>query len=120
MAVHSSVLAWEISWTEEPDGLQFMGLQRVRPELAPKQQPNKLTIKLNSVFPIYSPPMLLKRRTAYLNMSGSFTKSSQHSNLRRPAVETSVTTVKATQTYNNEPDTSFINTIREIQDRDTT
>ena len=26
----SSVLAWSISWTEEPGGLQFTGLQRVR------------------------------------------------------------------------------------------
>ena len=24
---HSSILAWEISWTEEPRGLQAMGLQ---------------------------------------------------------------------------------------------
>ena len=30
MAVHSSILAWEISQTEEPGGLQSMGLQRVR------------------------------------------------------------------------------------------
>ena len=30
MATHSSVLAWEITWTEEPGGLQFMGVQRVR------------------------------------------------------------------------------------------
>ena len=29
-ASHSSILAWEILWTEEPGGLQFMGLQRVR------------------------------------------------------------------------------------------
>ena len=29
MATHSSILAWEIPWTEEPGGLQFMGLQRV-------------------------------------------------------------------------------------------
>ena len=29
MATHSSTLAWEISWTEEPGGLQSMGLQRV-------------------------------------------------------------------------------------------
>ena len=29
-AIHSSILAWEISWTEEPCGLQSMGLQRVR------------------------------------------------------------------------------------------
>ena len=29
MAPHSSTLAWKIPWTEEPGGLQFMGLQRV-------------------------------------------------------------------------------------------
>ena len=29
MATHSSILAWEISWTQEPGGLQSMGLQRV-------------------------------------------------------------------------------------------
>ena len=30
MVTHSSILAWKISWTEEPGGLQSMGLQRVR------------------------------------------------------------------------------------------
>ena len=30
MATHSSILAWEIPWTEEPGGLQSMGSQRVR------------------------------------------------------------------------------------------
>ena len=29
MATHSSILVWEIPWTEEPGGLQPMGLQRV-------------------------------------------------------------------------------------------
>ena len=29
MATHSSILAWRISWTEEPGGLQSMGSQRV-------------------------------------------------------------------------------------------
>ena len=29
MAAHSSILAWEIPWTEEPDGLWSMGSQRV-------------------------------------------------------------------------------------------
>ena len=29
MAIHSSILAWKIPWTEEPDRLQSMGLQRV-------------------------------------------------------------------------------------------
>ena len=29
MATHSSILAWEIPWTEEPGGLQSKGLQSV-------------------------------------------------------------------------------------------
>ena len=29
MAMHSSILAWRIPWTEEPGGLQSMALQRV-------------------------------------------------------------------------------------------
>ena len=29
MATHFSILAWKIPWTEEPSGLQSMGLQRV-------------------------------------------------------------------------------------------
>ena len=30
MATHLSIHAWRIPWTEEPDGLQSMGSQRVR------------------------------------------------------------------------------------------
>ena len=30
MATYSGILAWQIPWTEEPGGLQFLGLQRVR------------------------------------------------------------------------------------------
>ena len=30
MAAHSSILPWRIPWTEEPGGLQSMGLQRLR------------------------------------------------------------------------------------------
>ena len=30
MAIHSSILAWRIPWTEEPGGLQSMESQRVR------------------------------------------------------------------------------------------
>ena len=29
MATHSSILAWEIPWREEPGGLQSMGSQRI-------------------------------------------------------------------------------------------
>ena len=38
MAIHSSILAWEIPWTEEPGGIQSMGLQRVGYNLATTQQ----------------------------------------------------------------------------------
>ena len=46
MATHSSILAWEISWTGEPDGLQSMGLQRVRHDLVTKQQNNVFDFNL--------------------------------------------------------------------------
>ena len=38
MATHSSILAWEIPWTEELGRPQSMGSQRVRNDLATKQQ----------------------------------------------------------------------------------
>ena len=34
MATHSNILAWQIPWTEEPGGIQSMGLQRVRHDWA--------------------------------------------------------------------------------------
>ena len=36
MVAHSSFLPWEIPWTEEPGGLQSMGLQRVGHDFATK------------------------------------------------------------------------------------
>ena len=38
MATHSSILDWEIPWTEEPGGLQSMRSQRVGHDLVTKQQ----------------------------------------------------------------------------------
>ena len=38
MATHSSILAWEIPWTEKPGGLQSMGLHRVRGNWVTKQK----------------------------------------------------------------------------------
>ena len=29
MAIHSSILAWKVPWTEAPGGLQSMGFQRI-------------------------------------------------------------------------------------------
>ena len=36
MVTHSSILAWEIPWTEEHGGLQSMGWQRVGHDLTTK------------------------------------------------------------------------------------
>ena len=41
MATLSSIIAREIPWTEEPGELQFMGPQRIRHDLATKQQQQK-------------------------------------------------------------------------------
>ena len=48
MTTHSSILAWEISWTEEPGGLQSLELQRVGHDLATEHsvQSNDNTAKL--------------------------------------------------------------------------
>ena len=33
MATHSSILAWRIPWTEDPDGLQFVGIAKSQTRL---------------------------------------------------------------------------------------
>ena len=38
METHASTLAWKIPWTEEPGGLSSWGWERVRHNLATKQQ----------------------------------------------------------------------------------
>ena len=43
MATHSSILNWEIPWTEEPAGLQSTRPQRVRHDSATKQQQGSFT-----------------------------------------------------------------------------
>ena len=45
MATHSSIPAWEIRWTEEPGGLQSMGLQRLGHNLVTKQQQREAYIQ---------------------------------------------------------------------------
>ena len=37
MAIHFSILAWDVSWREEPGGLQSMGSLRVGHDLATDQ-----------------------------------------------------------------------------------
>ena len=49
MATHSSILAWEIPWREEPGRLQSMELQRVGHDLVTKQQEqNYISITLGA------------------------------------------------------------------------
>ena len=45
MATHFSILAWKIPWTEEPGGLQSMGLQRVEHTWATEHAPPTIQIK---------------------------------------------------------------------------
>ena len=48
LATHCSILAWRISWTEEPSGLQSMELQRVRHDWAT----NTFNLFLDSNMPL--------------------------------------------------------------------
>ena len=48
MATYSNIVAWKIPWTEEPGGLQFMGVTRVGHELAIKPPPHDSIWLFNS------------------------------------------------------------------------
>ena len=50
MAAHSSILVWRIPWTEEPGGLQFMELQKVRHGVAKSEQLIYTSIQMVVVF----------------------------------------------------------------------
>ena len=56
MATHSSILAWKIPWTEEPGGLQSIGLQRAGHEQSDlaRVHTRKLRAILESL-PFFSP-----------------------------------------------------------------
>ena len=56
MATHSSVLAWRIPWTEEPGGLQSIGLQS-RTQLSTAQQAH-IYLYINYMY-IFSPNLKL-------------------------------------------------------------
>ena len=48
VVTHSSILAWEIPWTEEPGGLQPMGLQKSQTRLSDETTTNnKFNLNLN-------------------------------------------------------------------------
>ena len=56
MATHSSILAWGISWTEEPGGLQSMGLQRVTKDLIHTHDFVDLLVHILVLLGLHLPP----------------------------------------------------------------
>ena len=51
IATYFSILAWEISWTEEPRGLWCMGLQRVGHDRGTKRQQRRNLLAAQSEAP---------------------------------------------------------------------
>ena len=60
-ATHSSILAWRIPWTEEPGGLQSMGLQRVGYDWVTKHSTATLYM-----FPVYNIKYILTAWNYYM------------------------------------------------------
>ena len=54
MAAHSNILAWRMSWTEEPGGLQSMWLQRVGHDGSDLACMHPLPISLNYLWSAYT------------------------------------------------------------------
>ena len=50
MEITSTILAWEIPWTEEPGWLQSLGSQRVEHNLVTKQIPHAQTETVIKLF----------------------------------------------------------------------
>ena len=70
MPTHSNILAWEVQWTEEPDGLESMGSRRIGHNLVTKQL-QLLTLIRTS----YSPKDLHDYFVFLLDLSAPQTKS---------------------------------------------
>ena len=70
MVTHSSILAWRIPWTEEPDGLQSMGSQRVRHDRVTNTFVHFIVIFLLLFFKIHNSFFTLKC-TLYPTFIGS-------------------------------------------------
>jgi len=61
MAIHSSILAWEIPWTEEPGGVQSMGFQRAGHNLVTKHACIYLSIYASSSIYLFMHPSIYLR-----------------------------------------------------------
>ena len=68
MAIHSSILAWRIPWTEKPGGLQSTGSQRVghdRVKHSPHTHSQKATVGIGSIFIIFLHSRCLGKRKEF-------------------------------------------------------
>ena len=50
METHSSILAWKISWTEEPGGLHSQGCKRIRLDLVTKTIKKQALMEQGKIF----------------------------------------------------------------------
>jgi len=77
-ATHSSILAWEIPWREEPGGLWSMESQSVEHNLATKKQQVHQSIDKNKNYQLYSTIKLHKQLKIFIVIC-------QHSNDSEPS-----------------------------------
>ena len=76
MTTHSSILAWKMPWTEEPEGLQFLGSQRVGLDLGTREsfwisEKNKFLNKLVKVKVLVSQSSPILCNSKHCSMPGS-------------------------------------------------
>ena len=77
MAIHSSILAWEIPWTEESGRLQTRGLQRVGYDLVTKQQHNLVfTVKVQ-IIPIPEIGLMVFKGHSSINFPNELFKTNR-------------------------------------------
>ena len=73
MATYSSILAWKIPWAEEPDGLQSLGLQRVRLDWQTDHAPvYRLFICISIIWTLCICPLLFDWKLFFPILSWSF------------------------------------------------
>ena len=75
MATHSSILAWEILWTEEPGGLQPMGWQRVRHHWATEHAHTRLLAREGVWGQVFLPSELVCFETTLLKLGETWSCS---------------------------------------------
>ena len=69
MATYSSILAWKISWTEEPGRLRSLGSQRIRHDLKAKQHNAEVSLSFPPTFLFLKEISQLAQRFSVLERS---------------------------------------------------